>query len=197
MDSQTAAKKYEQILAHEEALAKRLALVVLDKPTPPIWMVLIPIFFVFYAWKLKQYANGLKDFSRHYLISRRRALEAAAIAEESGKQVDITPLLAAVDNNIPEETKPLYQEWMQLLSEHYLALLSAKGTDHATLVRNGYRDKTSYLLCSTQLTRAELAFGKALVPQMQGDTTDFLDVLARMDKALADLHRQESEQIFS
>ena len=54
MSSQSAAKKQEQILAREEALANRLALAVLDKPTPPIWMILIPVFFVFYAWKLKQ-----------------------------------------------------------------------------------------------------------------------------------------------
>ncbi len=196
MSSQSAAKKQEQILAREEALANRLALAVLDKPTPPIWMILIPVFFVFYAWKLKQYSNGLKDFSKHYLISRRRALEAAAAAEESGQQVDLSGLLEAAGNTIPEEAKPLYREWMQPLAGHYLLLLSAKGTSYAALIKNGYQDKTSYLLCTAQLSRAELAFGKALVPQMQGELTDLLDVLERMERALADLYRQESEQIF-
>lgn len=197
MSAQSLAKKQEQILAHEEALANRLALAVLDKPTPPIWMILIPIFFVFYAWKLKQYSNGLKDFARHYLISRRRALEAAVAAEETGKQVDIGALVEAAGTNIPEQAKPLYQDWMQLLTEHYLSLLSAQGTSYVALVRNRYQDKTSYLLCNSQLSRAELVFGKALVPQIQGDMTDLLDVLERMEKALADLHRQESERIFS
>ena len=85
---------------------------------------------------------------------------------------------------------------MESLTAHYLTLLTAKGTSHAALVRNGYRDKTSYLLCCTQLNRAELAFGKALVPEMQGEARDFLDVLERMEKALAELHHQESEEIF-
>lgn len=195
MAAPTLAEKQQQILAHEETLARQLALAVLEKPTPPIWMILIPIFFIFFAWKLKQYSRGLEDFSHHYLISRRRALQAAITAEETGKKVDLNALLEAAQA-IPEAAKPLYRDWLSLLTDHYRSLLAAHGASHAALVRACYRDKTSYLLCCTSLARAELAFSKALVPEMQGNTDDLRDVIERMEKALAQLHRQESEQIF-
>ena len=81
--------KKRQILNNEEFMARQLARRVIEKPVPAVWMILIPVFFVFYAWKIKQYANGLKDFAEHYLISRRRGLDAAFEAEQSGNLPEI------------------------------------------------------------------------------------------------------------
>ena len=49
----TLARKKQIILDHEKQLAQNLALGVLDKPKPPLWMIFVPIFFVFFAQKMK------------------------------------------------------------------------------------------------------------------------------------------------
>ena len=48
------------ILAHEEDFAAALARHVIDKPKLSIWMILIPIFFVFYFFQLNKYRDGLR-----------------------------------------------------------------------------------------------------------------------------------------
>lgn len=185
----------QRILENEQDLARQLAHRVLDKPVPPIWMILIPIFFVFHAWKIKAYARGLEDFAEHYLLPRRQALEAAADAVRAGTDVDLEALLSQAET-LPVQGKPLYGQWMVLLTEHYRTLLTARGDGHPALVRSGYQSKTNYLLFCNRLNQAENAFNLALLPQIEADNEDLLEVIRKMERAITELRRQESDLIF-
>jgi hypothetical protein len=189
-------EKQQYIWDSEQELARQLALQVLDKPTPPIWMIFIPIFFVFYAWKLKQYTSGLKSFADHYLVSRRRALEASIEAQQRNKTVDIEALLGKADS-LPDQVKPLYRQWMILLTGHYAALLTARGSNHAALVRSGYHSKSNYLLFCNRLSQAEHAFNLALLPQIEGQSEDLRAITEKMEAESRALRRQESDLIFA
>ena len=183
------------IIENEKALAKELAGLVLERPVPPIWMILIPIFFVFHAVKIKEYAKGLEDFAEHYLVSRRRALEAAAESIRSGNEVDLEALLNHVET-IPAPAKPLYRQWIALLADHYRSLLTARGDSHPALVRSGYQNKTNYLLFCNRLTKSEHAFNLALLPQIEGDTEDLQDVINKIEQGITVLRRRVSDLIF-
>lgn len=187
--------KKNQIVAHEESIARQLVGQVIDRPVPSVWMIFIPIFFVFYIWKIKQYAKGVKDFVENYLLSRRQALDAAFEAEQNAIPPDIDQLVKKA-GGIPAAPQPLYRDWMALLVDHYCGLLSAHGNSYQDLNRAYYQDKSRYLQFCNQLNTAERAFSKTLLPAIDGDQQDLRYVLDKIDQGVADLRRKEGEEIF-
>jgi hypothetical protein len=185
-----------QIVDNEEFMARQLARRVIEKPVPAVWMILIPVFFVFHVWKIKQYANGLKDFAENYLISRRRALDTAFEAEQSGNLPDIDHLVEMADT-FPAEARRLYRDWMSLLVDHYRFMLAAPGNSYKELIRAHYRIKSNFLLFCNKLNKTENAFNLALLPDIKGDSQDLRYILDRMESGVADLRRKEIEEIFS
>lgn len=189
-------EKKELIFAYEESMAHLLARRVLDKPTPSVWMILVPIFFVFNAWKIKEYSQGLKDFAVNYLISRQRALDMAFNGGQSGAQLEIARLMDKVDS-IPAEAQSFFRAWMSLLVDHYSALLAAPGKSYHDLIRATYPNKLSYTEFHDQLGKTENAFNMSLCTSLGGDPQDLSYILDKMDKGLADLRQKEIEEIFS
>lgn len=195
MSIKNAEQKKQQILDHESQLARQLALQVLEKPKPPIWMIFVPIFFVFFIQKMNQYKSGLTEFVDNYIRSRRHALEAALEAEETGKPANVPGLVEKV-GNIPEQAKPFFAEWMAVLVDHYRLLLTSQGNSHSTLVRAGYHNKTNYLLFCNCLNKAENAYSMALLPEMDGDNQDLHHVIKKIDACVTNLRRQDADAIF-
>jgi hypothetical protein len=189
-------EKKQQILDFEESFAGRLARLVMKKPVPPVWMILIPVFFVFYVMKLKEYSAGLKDFSNHYLHFRRHALDTAFTSVEHGREPDIDKLMTDTEN-IPAASRPLFREWITLLTDHYCNLLTAEGHNVQERIRHRYRDKSSYMLFNNRLTRAEVIFNNSLLPFIEGEQQDIRFVAERMQKSCTDLRREEVDMIFS
>jgi len=189
-------EKRALILAYEEVMAGRLARQVFEKPVPPLWMILIPVFFVFYAWKLKEYSRGLKVFADHYLVSRRRALDAAFEAVRSGTDPLIERLVDKAEA-LPAQALPLYRDWISQLVEHYRNLLIADGKSVEDLIRGHYRHKNTYLMAVNRLRSAEQRFNSALLPEIEGDREDVLYIAGRMNRGLAELSRKEVESVFS
>lgn len=188
--------KKKLILDHEEYMARQLARRVIEKPAPSVWMIFIPIFFVFYVSKIKQYSSGLKNFAENYLITRRRALDTAFEAEQSGVLPEIDQLVAKIDS-IPADVRPLYRDWMSLLVDHYRGLLAAPGNSLQDLQRARFRNKSNYLLFCNQLNKTENAFNMAILPGLEGDQQDLRYILDRIDQGITDLRRTEVEEIFT
>jgi hypothetical protein len=188
-------RKRDLILGHEHAMAQRLAAKVLDKPKPPMWMIFIPVFFVFFAQKMGQYKKGLRNFVDNYQKPRRLALDTAMDLLATGAAFDPqapVPMLAGV----PESARPLFLQWLEIMVEHYRLLLAAQGDSHTILVRGAYRTKADYLLFLNCLHRAENAFNLALLPGMQGDVQDLRAVIDRIDTWGMELCRQDAGTIF-
>jgi hypothetical protein len=188
-------EKKRHIFEHEKKMARQLALKVLDKPEPPFWASFIPMIFVFYAQKLKQYSQGLDDFVDNYLVSRRHAMEAAAAARDEDSGTDERQLLK-IAGDMPPPAKPLYIKWVTLLVNHYKRLLGSDGDSHNDLVRDGYKSRDDYLSCCACLNDAECAFNMALLPDVDGDSEDVLVVVQRMNAGIVDLRHQQAAEIF-
>lgn len=189
-DKKTLILEYEKSRAHE--LARR----VIDKPVPSVWMILIPVFFVFYGWKIREYSKGLKNFSAHYLISRERALDIAFEAEQNGRRRELDDLVDDV-HPIAAEARPSYLSWMSILVEHYRRLLAARGDSVPALIRTCYRNKSTYEILNKELNAAESAFNQALLPNVEGDQQDIRYVAEKMEKSIAALYREEVGDVFS
>lgn len=196
MNSPAIDERKKLILANETAMARQLALHVMEKPAPRVWMIFVPIFFVFYFWKLKEYEAGLKKFVENYLLPRRKALEAACAAEESGRSFDLEQLASQVGAR-HDDTRALCVEWLTALVGHFRLLLAASGTSYPALMRSGYRTKSEYLLFCRQLGKAETAFNMALLPTIDGDSTELCRVSETMTGGLSNLRHRQAEEIFS
>jgi cytochrome P450 len=188
-------EKKRLILDHERRMANELATRVLDKPKPPLWMIFVPVFFVFFAQKMKDYAAGLKDFVENYLASRERALEAAMEARQTGQPLNPDAMASAVD--LPDHARPQYAAWMELLVEHYDALLASPGSSLAAMTRSAYRTKTAYLLFCNTLNKIENAFNLALLPEIHGDAQDLRHVIDKMNREITELRRRDADTFFS
>lgn len=159
-------------------------------------MIFIPVFFVFYFWKLKQYESGLEDFAENHLVPRRRTIDAVALAAEENRPVDIDRLVEAVAGQ-GSERRDACAERLTVLTKHYRLLLAANGGDYPALVRAGYHGKANYLLFCRQLARTETAFNMSLLPTIDADSAVLRHVAQAMAEGFDDLLRQEADAIFS
>jgi len=183
------------ILGEERRLAGHIAREVVDRPVLTVWMILIPVFFVFYFFQLKRYKSGLRNFSSNFLRTRRLVLDAVHAAERGRGSIDTGELVAVSDS--PAEVKEEYREWVLALAEHYQALIRAEGVDYEELVVGAYRKKTNYRLALTKLTRTEDVFNRALCTHIEGDAQSIASVVEAMQKSIGEARRARAAEIFS
>jgi hypothetical protein len=187
-------EKYELIFANEKQLAKNVAADVIDKPQLELWMILIPVFFVFYFFHLKRYKNGLKEFIRNFLITRKRVLDATCEATQAGKDVVVAELVDVSD--APGETKKEYQAWVTALKDFFRLLLQAQGNSYAELVKSTYKNRTDFLLTLHKLNTAERTFNKALTPFLPDDEGNIANVVKTMEASVEKFRRDQANEIF-
>ena len=187
-------EKSALIRESEKKFAYELAAAVLDKPKISVWMILIPIIIVFHMFRFQKYVDGRKKFAEHYLISRKRALEASVRSLESGRLCDIDGLVKQAD--IPESTADEYAAWITVLCDHYADLLRAEGESIEALVKSVYKNRTNFLLFLNRLNETEKRFNAALLPHLQRTVEGVEDIIARMEHASEVLWRGEAERIF-
>ena len=193
-NQQTMAHKRDLILADEKQFAARVSEKMIDKPRLDVWMILIPVFFIFYFWQLKRYAKGRKTFAEKFLITRQRALDEALRSAESRKNPDIEALVQASD--IPADTRKRYRLWVALLVGHYRDLILAHGSSYPELVKSTYKTRTNYLLFLNQLNQVERDFDAALKPHLEKTTDDVNGIIKLMEDSVTSLRRQLAEAIF-
>ena len=187
-------EKSEIIGASEEKFAYALASAVLDKPKISIWMILIPIIIVFHMFRYQKYVDGRNKFAEHYLLSRKRALEANVRALESGRPCDIRALVAQA--SISEDAKSEYAAWIRVLCDHYADLLRCEGDSIEALTKSAYKNRTNFLLFLNQLNDSEKRLNAALSPHLRETTEGVDEIIGRMEHASEILRRDEAERIF-
>ena len=190
----TTHRNRDLILEEERHFAHLVSQRVIEKPKLAVWMILIPVFFVFYFWQLKRYAEGRKTFAEKFLITRKRAIEAAFQSVAAGKGPDVEKLVQAED--VPAQTRVVYRRWVSLLVEHYHELIPAHGSTYPALVRTTYKNRTNYLLFLNRLNQAEREFDAALKPILKKTTDHVNGIVKLMEESTADLRRQRAEEIF-
>lgn len=196
MNDSTLDSKKQLILDQEQAVANKLARRVLERPTPPIWMIFIPVFFVFHAWRIKQYGASLKVFAENHLKSRRLALDASACAVANGEAVDIEAILATV-TDLPSQAREPFRRWLTLLIEHYTLLLTSPGATYALLLRNAYRQLITAHRTGERLARAEQELRFAVLETLDGDSGQLRKVVEHIGQQVEALRRDEIGEAFS
>ena len=188
------AEKKEMILANETAFAKAVAAVVIEKPTLSLWMILIPVIFVHFFYRLNRYSQGVKEFAEHFILTKKMALEEALAALESDRKPDTNHLVQSA--NIPEGTAKTYVEWVKVLLEHYQDLLASDRDSYEGMVRSVYKNRTNYLLHLNRLNDVEKAFDQALKPHLKKETEGANSIVKQIEACTTRLRREEASKIF-
>jgi hypothetical protein len=187
------AHKRDLILQRELAFANAIGTSVLDKPKVSFWMVLIPILFVYFIYRMQTFKSGRIKFDEEFMTTRRRAMDAALGAVETNGLPDIDAL--ARSSGLPEALHEPYAAWMEALVGHYMELLAAAGDSFESLVRAAYHDRNGYLLALNRLTTVEKAFYQALKPHL-GAAEGAADIIETIEAQSQQLRRELAQQVF-
>lgn len=193
-DNSILAKK-DLVLDKERQFCSQVSAAILDKPQLAVWMILIPVFFVFYFWQLKRYSEGRKDFAANFLITRESALSKACDAAVNRGEPKIEELADAED--VPQQAREQYRNWLELLSRHYLKLITGRGKSYTELVRSAYGSKKKYVQFYEELNRAEREFNAALQPHLDLENSEVVSIVKKIETITVKLRRQEVQEIFS
>jgi len=157
-------------------------------------MILIPIIFLHFFYRLNKVATGRKEFVHNFMITRQRALDAALEGLETGQIPDPDQLCRM--SSSPEATYREYAAWLRVLLQHYEKLLQAEGDGVDELIRSVYQTRANYLLFLHQLHRAEKQFTAALTPHLDPDITDVATIIKTMQQQSEVYRRQQAEEFF-
>lgn len=183
------------IFAHERRFAGHVAGEVVDKPVLALWMILIPVFFVFYFYQLKRYKSGLIDFSENFLITRKRTLDSVWEGSISKTSADLERVVELSD--IPPEAQDHYRVWVELLADHYFLLIRASGGSYDELVKAAYKTKSHYRQRLENLNQVEADLNTALAPLLPGDKETIETVIKSMQESVKRLRQSQCKEIFS
>jgi hypothetical protein len=189
-------EKLRLIRDHERKLAHSLALLVMDKPSPPFWMTFVPMFLVFLTQKFRQYESDVRNFASSYLESREHAIMVATQGRDGVcVPADAWAFLHKLD--MPGRSKGIYEQYINMLASHYAAILETDGSCLDEMTRLGYAGRSAFERFCAELNAVEGELNLSLLPQINEDRNILLHVVQRMNDGVARLRRQEVERIFA
>nr|NJM02854.1 hypothetical protein [Desulfobacula sp.] len=187
------ARKKDMILSREFAFADAVGAAVFEKPKVSVWMIFIPILFLYFVFRMQRFKKDRMKFNEDFMSARREAMDMAleASAADGPEAKDSGERYAG----LPQSLQEPYGSWISALSRLYRDLLSADGRDFEALVRTAYPGRDQYLEALERLDRAEKEFYAALKPLMAGvEGTDA--VMAAMASESLRLRKAEVDRIF-
>lgn len=187
-------QKKEMILQRELMFANAIGAKVFEKPQVHFWMVLIPILFLYFIYRMQRFKSGRMKFDQEFMTTRRKAMDLAVEALETGVKPNIDRI--ARESGITDALEKPYAAWLRALVEHYDDLLAANGDSFEALVRSTYHNRTNYLLTLNRLNTVEKEFYAALKPQLAA-TEGAAAVIEAIEEHSRRLRRDLAEQIFA
>ena len=187
-------RKKELILQRELAFANAVGAAVFEKPKVSFWMVLVPLLFLYFIYRMQRYKSGRMKFDEEFMTTRHRAMNLAFEAVEAGTRPDIDRI--ARESGLTEALEKPYASWLKVLVDFYMDLLAANGDSFESLVRSAYRNRTNYLLTLNRLSTVEKEFYAAVKPQLAA-TEGAADVIATIETQSQQLRRDLAENIFA
>lgn len=193
--------KYENILAQERSLAKRVATVVIPSPPLTVWEITIPPLFFVNFFRLKR---ARETMALNFLFTKKLALEAAfnIIDKAMSKEQVKENLRKKTGDILATDKHGLYSakirqkqlQEMELLIEHYLRLLAVEEKDYEAMLKKAYLHGEDYLAFLERLEQLEKEV--YLVAMQTVKTSSAREVAKQMEEATFKIRRAEVEKIF-
>lgn len=193
--------KYENILAQERSLSKRVARAVIPSPPLTVWEITIPPLFFINFFRLKR---ARETMALNFLFTKKLALEAAFNIIDKGKRLgevreelkEKTGSILAADKQgiYSAKIRQKQIQEMELLIEHYLRLLQAEGKEYFTMIKNAYPQKEGYLNFLSHLEQLEKEVYRAALQTVKSISAK--EIAQQMEEATFKIRRAAVEKIF-
>ncbi|MEJ5357056.1 MAG: NF038143 family protein [Desulfobacterales bacterium] len=187
-------EKKEFILHWERAVANAVGGNVFEKPQASFWMILLPILFLYFLYRMQKYKTGRLRFEEEFLRTRLLSLDLADAAVATGGKPDIER--AVRESGLIDRLEGPYTAWIRELVEFYMDLLQADGGRFEELVRSAFRNRAELLLRLNRLNRVEQDFYRALRPSLSS-TEGAQEILNAMAKEVERLRREMAGRVFA
>jgi hypothetical protein len=187
-------RKRDLVENHEMVFANAIGAAVFEKPKVSLWMILVPLFFLYFVFLMRKYKNDRKQFDQDFLLTRRRALNAAADAVASGQPPEIGQVVRQA--GLADALCKPYTAWVETLTGHYMDLLAAEGDSYEALVRAAYHNRGNYLLTLNRLNTVESQFYDALRPTIEAPDNAAAEIIAIIEKEARRLRLASAEHTF-
>lgn len=189
------------ILSYETAIARSVALAVIQPKPLSVWEVIIPILFILGYMKSKE---TREVFAQNVLFTKKMALRAAFDMSKKGhtREIEMERVRSKTKDMITSIPGGLYSDEirqeqlkeMDLLVDHYHRLLTSTGDDYDSLVFNAYQTPEQLVNFYEQLQKAEENVGRAARNTLGGNADTL--TLERMNAALRNSRLKVTEKIF-
>lgn len=184
-------KKRALLIEQEKKIARALSRRVLEKPPLSVWMILIPIIFVYWFMRLQKVTQGQNEFVLNYMLTRELAIQEAFRAVCEKRPPDCRDI--AGQAKIAARAIPPYEELLTRLTGVYTTLLQQDGSNFPAMVRRAYPAKSAWLLLQNDLNQAEKKLHRALADPSdanQGETISKIETHSGM------LRRELADEIY-
>ena len=166
-------EKYNLILSAEEQFAREVTLGAIVARPPSAWFALIPgMFIIDYLRR----GSAIRKFAKHFMFPRKLAVDAARAIIQGEDE-------ASVRSNVEKDTGAwlsglsLYSEellkahlaLLDVLIEHYSALLNAEGDSYYLLVGAAYQNRENLKSCLENITTAENEVDRQVIEHVGGN----------------------------
>jgi hypothetical protein len=91
-------ERHALIWQHEQVVAYDLAKALIQKPKVTVWIILLPLLFLFFMQDLKKYKNGIRSFVDGFLKNKKIGLDLAYQASQAGSSLDKAVASFAADS---------------------------------------------------------------------------------------------------
>lgn len=191
--------RYDLIWNHENQFAYKVAKQVLQKPRISVWLVLMPILFLFYAHKIQQYKAGIHNFTTGLMRTKILALDSALKEMNTGrKDKEVENDLISTELKSSMEVMRVRKQQVaevELLRVHYGKLLCQEGTSYRALVRQAYQTAGAYRLFLNQLTKIEKEVMEAVLHAYHPQEEDRA-VTRKMQEAMHAIREEDLKAFF-
>lgn len=190
---------YDLIWDHENRFVYKVAKQVIQKPPISVWLVLMPILFLFYAHKIQQYKAGIHNFSKGLMRTKILALDSAMEEMNTGRKdegVKNNSVSSGLESSIQDmQVRNRQLAEVELLKVHYGKLLRQQGPSYRALVRKAYQTGDAYRMFLNQLTKIEKEVMEAVLQAYHPKEEDRA-VTKKMQEAMHSLREEDLKAFF-
>ena len=190
---------YNMIWTQENQFAYTAAKNVLDKPKISVWIILVPILFLYYAHKIQQYKAGVHSFGKGVVKTKILALDSALEEVKTGKK-DESYKEAFVSKDLENSpnvmrVRDAQVAEVELLKPHFSLLLRQEGTSFQALIKKAYKTSGAYRFFLNQLIQAEETVQDAVL-RAYHPSEEAQKVAKKMQQVMYSLREEEVRTIF-
>jgi hypothetical protein len=193
-------EKYDLILSAEEQFAREVTLGAIVARPPSAWFYLIPgMFIIDYLRR----GSAIRKYTQHFMFPRKLAVDAARAVSQgedeasvrSHVEKDTAAWLSAL-NLHSEELLKAHLAFIDVLIEHYSALLNAEGDSYYILVGAAYQNRENYQSFLEEISAAENEVDRQLIERL-GDNERIKDKILIEQQQIANRRNNLLETVFS